>query len=158
MSHAVARLTRAATTDATYPKPMLARDWHRGVKYALEWGRIPPKPPLNAAIWNQKNWHFPVYSKIWPLAKKFILWHILIISERCTTVDGPNIPWKYQDVRSKQLEGDREPTDGHTSHRNFTLPLTCTYSHLSFLCSNLLYFLNILYPSLASLGLDNFLS
>ena len=49
MSHAVARLTRAATTGATYPKPMLTRDWHHGAKYALEWGEDPPSPPLNAA-------------------------------------------------------------------------------------------------------------
>ena len=47
MSHDVARL-RAATTDATYPKPMLARDRHHGAKYALEWGEDTPNPPLYA--------------------------------------------------------------------------------------------------------------
>ena len=115
VSNAFARLTRAATKGATYPKPMIARGWHhgakyaielggggspetpfwrQGAKYALEWGEDPPKPPrlrlggqvcprmgggsppnppLNAAACNPKNWHFPVCTKLWPLAKFFYI-------------------------------------------------------------------------------------
>ena len=55
-------------------------------------------------------------------------------------------PSSWEEMRNQQT--DRQTTGFPP------LTLTCTYLRYSFLCSILLHFVNILYPSLASLGLD----
>ena len=55
-------------------------------------------------------------------------------------------PSSWEEMRNQQT--DRQTTGF------LPLTLTCTYLRYSFLCSILLHFVNILYPSLASLGLD----
>ena len=62
--------------------------------------------------------------------------------ELCTATYDPNIPWKYQAARSKQLGGDRLPPDTQTAHRN-SPPLG---SHAHFLPT---HFSHFWYPSFA---------